>query len=84
MHVIVTHQISDPAAFWSIGPPPAGVQGRQVLPSRDGTAAVCLFEAASIEAVQDYLEPLTRNASRNVYFEVDAERAMGLPESVPA
>jgi len=82
MHVIVKHQIKDPKAFFSIGPPPAGVAGRQMLPSRDRKEAVCLFEAESIDAVRDWLEPLTRNVSNNTYFEVDAEYAMGLPGSV--
>jgi len=79
MHVIVKHEIRDPDAFFSIGPPPSGVEGRQMLPSRDRTAAVCLFEAGSIDAVRAYLEPLTRDASDNTYFEVDAEHALGLP-----
>jgi hypothetical protein len=82
MHVIVKHQIKDPEAFFSIGRPPAGVTGRQMLPSRDRTEAVCLFEAESIDAVRDWLEPLTRSVSNNTYFEVDAEYAMGLPGSV--
>ena len=79
MHVIVEHEISDAAAFFSIGPPPAGIEGRQMLPSRDRTAAVCLFEADSVDAVRDWLEPLTRGASVNTYFEVDSEFALGLP-----
>ena len=79
MHVIVQHEIRDPGAFFSIGPPPPGVEGRQMLPSRDRTACVCLFEADSVDAVSGYLEPLTRGASDNTYFEVDAEHALGLP-----
>jgi hypothetical protein len=80
MHVIVQHEIRDPGAFFSIGPAPPGVEGRQMLPSRDRTAAVCLFEADSIDAVSAWLEPLTEDVSINTYFEVDSQFALGLPE----
>jgi hypothetical protein len=81
MHVIVEHQIHDPQAFFGMAPPPAGVEGRQMLPSRDKAACVCLFEADSIDAVRDYIDPQTRGVSDNTYFEVDSEHALGLPQS---
>jgi hypothetical protein len=90
MHVVVQHRISDPEKFFSMdaeevsGGGPPGVQGQQFYPSQDKTVAVCLWEADSIDAIRDYLDPATAGASENTYFEVDGERAMGLPETAAA
>jgi hypothetical protein len=86
MHVVVQHRITDPEKFFSMnaeevaGGGPPGVQGRQFFPSQDRSAAVCLWEADSIDTLRDYLDPATAGVSENAYFEVDRERAMGLPE----
>jgi hypothetical protein len=90
MHVVVQHRIIDPEKFFSMdaeevsGGGPPGVQGRQFFPSQDGPVAVCLWEADSIETLRDYLDPATAGMSDNAYFEVDRERAMGLPETAAA
>ena len=90
MNVVVQHRIIDSEKFNSMdageigngGPP--GVQVRQFFPSQDSSVAVCLWEAPSIDAVRDYLDPVTEGVAENTYFEVDAERAMGLPETAAA
>lgn len=84
MHVMVQHRVNDPEFFFAdipavAGNAPAGVKAVQFCPSRDRTAAVCLWEADSIEAVKGYLNPLTGDTSDNTYFEVSAEHALGLP-----
>jgi hypothetical protein len=90
MYVVVQHRITDPEKFYSIdaeevaGGGPPGVQGRQFFPSQDRSAAVCLWEADSIDALRDYLDPATAGASENTYFEVNGELAMGLPETAAA
>jgi hypothetical protein len=90
MHVVVQHRITDPEKFFSIDAEevarsgPAGVQGRQFFPSQDKSAAVCLWEADSIETLRDYLDPATAGVAENAYFEVDGQRAMGLPETAAA
>jgi hypothetical protein len=90
MYVVVQHRITDPEKFYSInaeevaGSGPPGVQGRQFFPSQDRSAAVCLWEADSIDALRDYLDPATAGASENTYFEVNGELAMGLPETAAA
>ncbi|HEY6652898.1 MAG TPA: hypothetical protein VI028_02105 [Solirubrobacterales bacterium] len=90
MNVVVQHRITDPEKFFSMdaeevsGGGPPGVQGQQFYPSQDKTVAVCLWEADSIDAIRDYLDPATAGASENTYFEVDGERAMGLPETATA
>ena len=46
--------------------------------------AACLWEADSIDTLRDYLDSATAGVSENTYFEVDTERAMGLPEAAAA
>jgi hypothetical protein len=90
MNIVAQHRIIDPERFFSMnaeevakeGPP--GVQGRQFLPARDGSVAVCLWEADSIDTLRDYLDPATAGVSENTYFEVNEERSMGLPEAAAA
>jgi hypothetical protein len=90
MHVVVQHRITDPEKFFSMnaeevaGAGPPGVQGRQFFPSQDKSVAVCLWDADSIDTLRDYLDPATAGASENTYFEVDTERAVGLPETAAA
>ena len=59
---------------------PPGVQSRQFCPSEDMTAATCLWEADSVEAVQEYVDSKLGDSSENSYFAVNTEHAMGLPE----
>jgi hypothetical protein len=90
MHVVVQHRITDPEKFFSMnaeevaGGGPPGVQGQQFFPSQDGSVAVCLWDADSIDSLRDYLDPATAGASENTYFEVDKQRAVGLPETAAA
>ena len=90
MHVAVQHRIIDPEKFFAMdaaevaGGGPPGVQGRQFFPSQDGSVAVCLWEADSIDTLRNYLDPATAGVSENTYFEVNEERAMGLPEAIAA
>jgi hypothetical protein len=94
MYVIVQHQFTDPPTAFARGDKliknegaPEGVRGLQFYPSRDGTAATCLWEAESVESVQEYVDSTLRDASVNTCYEVDAKQAfarqpLGLPESV--
>ena len=90
MHIVVQHRITDPEKFFSIdaeevaGGGPPGVQGRQFFPSRDRSVAACLWEADSIDTLRGYLDPATAGVSENTYFEVNEERAVGLPEAIAA
>jgi hypothetical protein len=87
VYVVVKHRINDPERFLSLAQPaaenaPAGVYARQFCPSRDRNEAVCLWEAASVEAVQDYVDTVTGEASENAYFEVSTQHAIGIPEPI--
>ena len=90
MHVVVEHRITDSEKFASIdageigGGGPPGSQVRQFFPYKDGSAAICLWETQSLDALRDYLDPATAGATENSYFEVDSESAMGLPETAAA
>ncbi|HEY6762368.1 MAG TPA: hypothetical protein VI318_22905 [Baekduia sp.] len=90
MHVVVQHRITDPQKFASMdaaevgagGPP--GTEVRQFLPAKDGTAAFCVWETGSLDALSGYLDPATAGVAENTYFEVDGEHAMGLPAAAAA
>jgi hypothetical protein len=93
MYVVVQHQIKDPQIAFSRGEKliknegaPDGVRGLQFYPSRDGSAVTCLWEADSVEAIQQYVDSTLGDSSVNACYEVDgeqafAERPLGLPAS---
>jgi hypothetical protein len=89
MHIVINHQIND-RVKWEQGVKnimsmieqhrlPAGFKPLQYLPSTDGRKAVCLWEAGSVRALQEFTERETGGA-RNEYFEVKSEAAIGLPK----
>ena len=82
MHVAVIHQISDPEKFWAAADEselPEGVTLHSALPNNDGSRAVCLWEADSVDAVSQLVEESAGDVSSNEYFEVNADNAQGLP-----
>jgi hypothetical protein len=42
--------------------------------------AVCLYEAPSVERVQDYLDEALGDSSTQYYFPVAADQGIGVPE----
>lgn len=93
MYVVVQHRIKDPETAFARGErmikqegAPTGVRGLQFYPSRDGSAVTCLWEAPSVEAIQEYADSTLGDSSENTCYEVDAEQAfskqpLGLRES---
>jgi hypothetical protein len=82
MYVVVQHEIKDPAVAFARGErlvrnidAPAGVVGLEFYPSRDGTAVTCLWEAPSVEAVQQYVDTVLGDSSANTCYEVNAEES---------
>src|SRR5688572_23535780 len=71
MHVVIQHRITDPERFFAGDPEevatggPPGVKGRQFVVSQDRSAAVCLWEADSVESLRDYMEGLTGDSADN-------------------
>jgi hypothetical protein len=91
MYVVVSHQIKDPQTAFARGEKlvknedaPPGVRGLQFYPARDGSAVTCLWEADSVEAIQEYVDTALGDSSVNTCYEVDddnafADRPLGLP-----
>ncbi len=85
MYITATHEISDPGKFWEVVRSaasegfPDGIALRSMYPSASGTRAVCLWEAETVDAVRDLVEPALGQFSRNEFFEVSRDNAIGLP-----
>ena len=91
MYVAIVHQVQDAQAFLSRGErladpsnAPPEVVPRQFCPSTDLTAATCVWEAGSVEALRDYIDSTLGDASDNTYFEINTEYALGLPQTATA
>jgi len=87
MLVVVQHQLIDPPTASIRGERLKRAEGApeasrvlQFLPSRDGTLVTCLWESESVEDLQSYVDETLGDSTDNLYFEVDAEQALGLPE----
>jgi hypothetical protein len=91
MYVVVQHQIKDPQTAFSRGEKlmkkegaPAGVGGLQFYPSTDGSVVTCVWEAASVESIQEYVDSTLGDSSQNTCYEVNAEQAFAEPLGLPA
>jgi hypothetical protein len=92
MYTVVQHRIKDPQAAFARGEKlmknedaPRGARVLQFYPSQDGSAVTCLFEAESVESVQEYVDSVLGDASENTCYEVDAEHAFAEgPSGLPA
>lgn len=86
MFISIHHQIHDQAQFRqkvnAMAPPPPQLQRHQFLAATDLTEAACLWEAPAIEPLRSYIDGSLEPASTQTYFEVNAERAVGLPASL--
>jgi hypothetical protein len=87
MYVAIMHEVKDADAFLSRGErladpsnAPPGVVPRQFCPSKDLSAATCVWEAHSVDVARDYIDSTLGEASDNKYFEINTEHALGLPE----
>ncbi|HEY9507652.1 MAG TPA: hypothetical protein VIQ27_16945 [Gemmatimonadales bacterium] len=86
MYVVVQHTITEPAVFWNSADPnalPPEIKLHHTFPAADGSRAVCLWEAASVDAVREFLEPRLGRVSRNEYFAVENREGIARPSQVP-
>lgn len=86
MYVLVQHVISEPAAFWNAADQSAlssDVTLHHSFPTPDGTRAVCVWEAQSIERLQAILEPIVGRYSSNEYLAVESREGFAIPSRVP-
>lgn len=88
MYIAVEHTITNQEEFFELVPKvseaPSGIKALQFFPSMDKKQAICLWEANSVNALKEFLEPLTAKSSRNIYFLVDNKKSIGLPILAPA
>ena len=91
MFVVVLHTITDAPTAFARGQnllegrgAPAGVQVRKFYPSVDRSLVFCLWEGDSADEVSGYVDATLGDSSENLYFEVDTDQAVGLPELLVA
>ncbi|HLM92922.1 MAG TPA: hypothetical protein VK273_03830 [Gaiellaceae bacterium] len=91
MFVVVEHTILDAQVAFARGQnllegrgAPAGVRVRKFYPSTDQSAVICLWEGNSLDEVREYVDATLGDSSENLWFEVDTEQALGLPEPAVA
>ena len=82
MYVVAQHTILDREqareAGQSLFTPPPGITLHQFFPNAEGSKAICLWEADSVETVRDLEDEALGSASRNEFFAVDEQMARGL------
>lgn len=87
MFVLVEHYVSDVQTFWSavrhaFRALPPFLTLHHCIPTRDGTHAVCVWEAEGIRDVKSFIESYVGHASRNLYFPVENAAGSSLPSGV--
>jgi hypothetical protein len=82
MYVAVHHRFIEPKTALARGErlilnegAPTGVVGLQFYPAQSGSEAICLWEAPSVESVQQYVDSTLGDSSANACFAVDAQQA---------
>ena len=84
MLVIAQHKIQDPEKFWSMAQAitsilPPYLKLHSVFPSMDKKSGTCIWEAASVNEVQKFLDENVGSISENFCYEVNQEASIGLP-----
>ncbi|ANE50995.1 hypothetical protein [Flavisolibacter tropicus] len=85
MFVIAHHFIQQPEEFWAAAQQgsaslPSHLKIHSVFPSRDMRTGTCVWEAASVNDVQSYLDEKMSSMAKNVCYEVNDTMALGLPQ----
>ena len=86
MYIMVQHTISEPAVFWNAAAPtaaPPPIKLHHTFPTPDGTRAVCIWEADSVDTLRNFMEPVVGRVSRNEYFPVENREGIARPSRVP-
>jgi hypothetical protein len=89
-YVVAIHDISEPDKFWATAGAatefPPGVALHSTYPRDDGARAVCLWEGDSVDAIQQLVDGVLGDFSRNEFFEVNPQHAgaRGLPTEATA
>ena len=88
MFIVVQHEVNDRSTFWAaaqqgMGALPSSLKLHQTLSAPDGSRAVCVWEAESIDAVKSFLESAVKGAA-NEYFQVVNKEGVALPTALAA
>jgi hypothetical protein len=83
MYVVAVHSITDPGRFFPAAQAgmqdmPEGLRVHSMAPSAEGSKAVCIWEADSVESVRSLVDETVGDSSTNEFFEVDSGNAIGL------
>ena len=82
MYIVAIHTISNPEKFWTAAKTlavPPHIKPHTVFPSTDGAKGMCLWQAESLGAMKQFLEPVTSGVASNEYMVVADANAVGLP-----
>jgi hypothetical protein len=84
MLIIAHHNISNPEEFWKLAKEqtqhlPASLKIHGVYPSKDAKSGTCLWEAHSVQEVQQFLDKQTGKFAKNFCYEVNVKESIGLP-----
>jgi hypothetical protein len=86
MFIAIEHKIHDPEKFQKcaeeVFPLPDDLHVHQFFTAIDMSRAVCLYEAPSIKRLSEYLDAKLNPASKQQYYPVLTEHAIGLPQGV--
>ncbi len=85
MLIIAHHIISDPEGFWAAAKEvtsnlPGSLKVHGVYPSTDGKTGTCVWEAGTVEEVQQFLDKNAGKFAKNFCYEVNVKGSMGLPQ----
>jgi len=82
MHVVAIHTIRDPEAFFraiEAEPLPRGMALHTTLPNEDSSRMVCLWEADTLEAVEQLVNRTVGEFSENEFYAVRPDATHDLP-----
>ena len=87
MYILVQHTVSDPSKVWSraqqaVPNIPGHLKLHHSIPTPDGKKAVCIWEAASIDTLQKFLDPMLGPDAHNEYCEVVNKEGVALPTAL--
>ena len=87
MFVLVQHRARDRKRFWStaeeaLSTIPENLKLHHSFAAKNGSRATCLWEADSVEAVRQYLEPLIGRFSTNRYAEAENREGIAMPSQL--
>ena len=84
MLIIAHHNVNKPEEFWKTAKEvtknlPSNLKVHGVYPSKDTRSGTCLWEANSVQEVQQFLDKHSGQYAKNFCYEVNVKESMGLP-----